>query len=131
MSNHIERMNLNYLSAPIAKFADASLAKSGLKWLHTSGQIGLNPDGTPAATFGEQFTIAMQHTLNLLEKSGMSVRDIVKLTIFMTDRNDLAEARVIRDAMLDGTVVAMTLVFVSGLVLPELRVEIECVAAKE
>jgi len=130
MSN-VERLNLAYLAAPIAKFADASVTASGLKWLHTSGQIGLYPDGKPAATFSEQFTIAMQHTLNLLARADMSVRDIVKLTIFMTDRSDLAEARRIRDAMLNGAAVAMTLVFISGLVLPELRVEIECIAAKD
>jgi enamine deaminase RidA (YjgF/YER057c/UK114 family) len=60
----------------------------------------------------------------------MSLADVVKITVFLTDANELAGFRAARDRMIGEARPASTLVVVSRLARPEWRVEIEALAAK-
>jgi enamine deaminase RidA (YjgF/YER057c/UK114 family) len=65
-----------------------------------------------------------------LAAAGAGLEHVVKLTIFLTDQEDLEAFRRVRDDYL-GTVPppASSLVQVSGLVNPAFRIEIEALAA--
>jgi enamine deaminase RidA (YjgF/YER057c/UK114 family) len=54
----------------------------------------------------------------------------VRLNTYLTDPADVGAFRGIRDEIMDGVLTASTLVIVAGLVHPDMKVEIECVAAK-
>jgi enamine deaminase RidA (YjgF/YER057c/UK114 family) len=65
-----------------------------------------------------------------LEAAGSGLRDVVKLTVFLTDLADLPAFRRVRDEHQDPSrPPACSLVQVAGLVHPEFRVEIEAWAA--
>lgn len=65
-----------------------------------------------------------------LTAAGASTADVVKLTVFLTETADLAVFRRVRDEHIDrDSPPASSLVFVSGLVNPAFRVEIEALAA--
>jgi len=60
----------------------------------------------------------------------MTLQDIVKTTIYLVDRGDYATFAKVRAEILNGHKPASTLVYVSGLVKPEWKVEIDVIAAR-
>ncbi|MEQ9331659.1 RidA family protein [Thalassobaculum sp.] len=100
------------------------------RWLHLSGQVGLRPDGSVAADALGQCRQSLANIGALLEAGGMAAGDIVHMRVFLIDRADLDALRQARGEFLGDRKVASTLVYVSGLVDPSWKVEIEVVAAK-
>ncbi len=127
----IKKLNPSTILAPVSNYANGTLVEPGLRWVYTSGQVGITKDGKCPEDFESQFAIAMDNILEILKEGDMGPEDIVKITMYMVDRADLGAARRIRDSKLNDVPVASTLIFVSGFVMPELKVEVECVAAKK
>jgi len=95
-----------------------------------SGQVAIDLEGNIPEAFDQQCELAWQNLYNVLESAGMSRQDLVKLTVLMTDPDDLPAFRTIRDRFLEDTRPATTLIFISALARPEWKIEIEGVAAK-
>jgi enamine deaminase RidA (YjgF/YER057c/UK114 family) len=96
-----------------------------------SGQIALDAEGNVVGR-GDAKAQTARVFANLeiaLKAAGASLADLVKLTIYATDRAYLQDIRDVRRTFL-GTPdpVTSTFVVVSGLALPELLVEIEAMA---
>lgn len=97
-----------------------------------SGQVPLDVDGQlvgaddPEAQLRQVFT----NLVAALAAADAGPRDVVKLTAFLTDLDDLAAFRKVRDEYLStDRPPASSLVQVAGLVRPEFRVEVEALAA--
>ena len=101
----------------------------GARWLHISGQVGVRPDGTLAGGVEAQIETAWSNVLAVLAEAGMSARDLVKVTAFLTRPEDTPLYRRVRERMLGGAEPASTLLIVQGLASPEWLVEVEAVAA--
>jgi enamine deaminase RidA (YjgF/YER057c/UK114 family) len=99
------------------------------RWLEVSGQVGIDPDGTPAGDSAAQMKRCFQNIIAVLQDAGMVVGNLVKITAFITSADDVALFRSVRDEMLAGHVCASTLLVVSALANPAWSVEIEAVAA--
>jgi 2-iminobutanoate/2-iminopropanoate deaminase len=93
-----------------------------------SGQIGMALDGTIPDTGGGQIDQAFANLRAVLEANGMTVANIVKTTVFLTDRSLLGAYRAARGALLKEHAPASTLLFVAGLADPRFVVEIEAEA---
>jgi 2-iminobutanoate/2-iminopropanoate deaminase len=63
----------------------------------------------------------------LMESAGGSMSDIVKLTIFVTDISERKEVWRAREEYFSGNFPACSLIGISALATPELKVEIEAV----
>ena len=100
------------------------------RWLHLSGQVGVNPDGSTADGALAQCRRAPAHIAAPLDAAGMTAADIVHMRIFLLDRGDIPALRQARGEFLGARTIPSTLVLVSGLVDPAWRVEIEVVAAR-
>ncbi|WP_398476380.1 RidA family protein [Tardiphaga sp.] len=111
-------------------FSQGMLVQGNAQTLYMSGQCGIAKDGTIPEQFAPQFALAMDNVLAVLKEGGMGPADIVKMTFYLTNAEDLAAMREIRDQKLEGHLVAMTVLIISKLVLPQLSVEIECTAVK-
>lgn len=98
------------------------------RWLVISGQVGMALDGTLPETGGGQIDQALANLRAVLEANGMTAANIVKLTVFLTDRSLLGAYRAARTALLGEHAPASTLLFVSGLADPRFLVEIEAEA---
>jgi len=91
------------------------------------GQTGLDFDGTftgegdPAA----QAEIAMQCTDVLLREAGASLRDIVKMTVYLTDREYRSPVFSVLAKWLKGVRPCQTGLIVNGLARPEMLMEID------
>lgn len=97
-----------------------------------SGQTAIGDDGAPPKTsdMGEQVRIAMENLGTVLHAAGMDFSNIVKLTVFTTDVDEYIGAAGAMPDVMSGNFPAMTLIGIRRLAYPELKVEIEAIAAK-
>lgn len=116
--------------APLSNYAHGVETQAGARWLYISGQVGIGLDGKAGKTFEEQAEIAWSNLLAVLKSAGMTPADLVKVTTYLTRRDDIKPNRAIRDKHLGGVKAASTMVLISGLAAPELLVEVEAHAAK-
>jgi enamine deaminase RidA (YjgF/YER057c/UK114 family) len=95
-------------------------------WL--SGMVGMKADGTIPDDVVEQFRIAMDSIDRCLREAGGRPDQVVKVQIFMTDIDERPLINPIRQEYFGEHRPASTLVEVSKLIHPHLKVEIEAVA---
>ena len=93
-----------------------------------SGCVGVNNDGSVPATTVDQFRVALASIDACLRHAGAQAKHVVKVTIFMTDVSERPLINPLRIEYFGDNRPASTLVEVSKLVDPRLRVEIEAVA---
>ena len=94
-----------------------------------SGQVGAAPDGTVPEGIEAQTRQAAANVIAVLEAAGLTVRDLVKLTIYLTDPAQAEGFGPAAAALLTDPPAATTMVVVRALASPRLLVEIEAVAA--
>ena len=108
--------------------ARPAAARACERRLIISGQVGVAQDGSVPSTGEGQIAQAFANLRAVLEANGMSVTNLVKTTVFLTDRSLLASFRAARDAVYGGHAPCSTLLFVAGLADPRFVVEIEAEA---
>ena len=119
------------IAAPASCYSHGAEAGPNARWLHISGQVGTNADGSIAEGIEAQIHRVWANTLAVLNEAGMGVRDIVKVNTLLMDRAHLAIMRDIRDSYLGDHSAASTLFVVAGLAHPDWLIEMETVAAQE
>jgi enamine deaminase RidA (YjgF/YER057c/UK114 family) len=102
-----------------------------MRWLVLAGQVGKNPDGTVPPSFEKQCENVWDNIFSILEEGGMGREDIVKLTVYLTRREDAQANRDIRAKKMGSVAPASTFLLVAGLAQPEFLIEIDVVAAKD
>ena len=99
----------------------------------TAGQIGWGPDGGfPSADLAGQVRQALANVLAVLAEAGAGPEHVVRLTWYVTDRDEYAGSlkeigAAYRDVM-GRRFPAMAVVIVAGLVEAQAKVEIEATA---
>lgn len=124
------KLNPSTIAPPGGRYTHAIEVPPGARWLVVSGQVGVAPDGSTPPDIGGQTENCFRNISAILADAGMSLADVVKITVFLTDEDDIAGFRAARERMTGEALPASTLVVVSRLVRPEWRVEIEALAAK-
>ncbi len=109
-------------------YSHAIEIKGDARRLIISGQVGMAPDGAVPSTGEGQIAQAFANLRAVLTANGMSVGNVVKTTVFLTDRELLAAFRTARGAVFADHAPASTLLFVAGLADPRFMVEIEAEA---
>ncbi len=103
---------------------------AGARLLFTNGQVGTKSDGsTPEAT-AEQVEVIFDRLKAVLKAADMTLIDIVRFDVYVTDRADIEPFAEVRDRVMGDHKPGATLLVVNGLARPELKIEIEAVAAK-
>jgi enamine deaminase RidA (YjgF/YER057c/UK114 family) len=126
----IKFLNPEGVVKPFSRYSQAADAPGGFRWLHISGQVGATPEGKILEGFTAQAEQTWKNILAILAAAGMGVQDLVKVNVFLTRAEDIAESRRLRDEALQGAAPASTMLIISALAHPALVVEIEAVAAK-
>ena len=115
------------LAEPISHYTDA--VRAG-ELLFVSGCIAV--DGEGRLVGGDDVVAQTRQVFAnveaVLAAAGASIRDVVKVTVFLTDVRDRAAVNTVREEVFGDTRPASTLVEVSKLVIDDARVEIEVVA---
>jgi 2-iminobutanoate/2-iminopropanoate deaminase len=95
--------------------------------LYVSGQIPVLPDDTVPASFAEQAKAVWSNVLAQVEAADMKPSDLVKVTIFLSDRKYALENREARLAALGSHAPALT-VIITGIFDAAWLLEIEAIA---
>ena len=125
MSDKIQRIMVPGRAPPFSHYCDVVKAGPHI-WI--SGAVGIASDGHIPDDVGGQFQVALDNLDACLRAAGGQVRHVVKVTIYLTsvaDRSIINEHRI---KYFGEHRPASTLVEVSALVLPSLKVEIEATA---
>jgi enamine deaminase RidA (YjgF/YER057c/UK114 family) len=121
----IERLLLDDQPAPVSHYCHVTKA-GNLVWV--SGTVGVAADGSVPEGVVEQFEIAIANLDACLKAVGGGAEHVVKVTVFLTNVADRSKINPIRQRYFGPHRPASTLVEVSALVLPTLKVEIEAQA---
>ena len=122
---NVEHVNYPQLKQPFGAYChavrvDSLLFLSGFTALDTPAQHG---------DIVAQTEATLDQIKSILEAEGGGMKDIVKVTIYVTELDRLMDIHKVRSRYFGSTYPASTLVRVVGLVRPELKIEIEAVAA--
>ena len=103
---------------------------AGARLLFTNGQVGTKLDGTTPESTAEQATVVFDRVEAVLAAAKMGLSDIVRLTVFLTDQQDVSTFVKARDRVMGTYKPGAIILVVKALARPELRIEIEAIAAK-
>lgn len=111
-----------------AAYSHAIAVSGPTRTLYVAGQIGIDAKGNVPEGIEAQTRLAFENLALALKAGGMTLSDIVKTTVFMTNPDDYKAFGTVRSQILGDTKPASTLVYIDGLVIPSLLVEIEAIA---
>ncbi len=117
------------LSKPLGIYSEAVVAE-GKRLLFISGMTARDKNGNVVGKgdMKAQTRQVMENIKAVLEKAGASFDQIVKVTVFITDMSKFKEIHEVRAQYFRKDYPASTMVQVSGLVSPDLLIEIEAIA---
>lgn len=114
--------------SPSGGYAQALEVTGADRLLFVSGQIPVTPDGAVPEAFADQARLVWANIEAQLRAAGMTLDNLVKVTIFLADRSHATENREVRKAVLGDRQVAMTVV-IAGIFSEAWLLEIEAMAA--
>lgn len=104
-------------------------------WLYVTGQVSMDAEGTIVGPddLAAQVTQAYANVAAVLSEFGADMSNVIDETLFVTDFTrvmaDIDDVMAARNAAFGGRAeVTQTMVEVAALVMPELMIEIKCVA---
>lgn len=115
--------------APAGGYCMGLELKQHRRLLFISGQVPEQTDGTVPEGFEAQCAQAWRNVIEVLAAAGLGVEHLVKVTTFLTDRDQVVTNRTIRRAVLGEHQPALTVVIVET-VDSKWLLEIEAIAAE-
>jgi len=126
------RMNPDSVAPPIGSYSHVvRVDTGGASWIHVSGQIALDPDGKLVGEndLAAQTEQVFENLARVLDASGASFADVVKIQTYLTTLDGLQGMRDVRSRYITGEPPASTAVRISELLYPGALIEVDVVAA--
>ena len=117
---------------PAANYRNLAIVPSGRRLLVLAGQIGNLTDGTIVEGLEAQYEQALSNITAIVASEGGAPDDIARITVFLVEKP--SKGALIQQAnkgTFPGGPPAMSWVYVAGLFRPDVKVEIEAIAAVE
>lgn len=129
--SHLIREPINADPDPYEQFNIALGFRVG-SLLFISGQASINEEGDVVGEgdFDRQADQVFSNLARVLKAGGADLRDVVKVTIYLTDMANFPKIVQLRARYFSKPYPADTIVEVSSLALPELMIEIEAIAVR-
>jgi 2-iminobutanoate/2-iminopropanoate deaminase len=116
---------------PFANYSHVVTAEGTTKLVFCAGQVAADSTGNvlPPDDFAAQTKMVMENLTLALAEGGASMKDVVKVTIYVCNSHDVPKARSILQDYFGGDPPASTLCVLRGLANPNFLLEIEAIAA--
>lgn len=114
---------------PLARYSHGIAIPASHRLVIVAGQLGIRPDDTIPESSEAQAELCLSNIEAILAEDGMTMENVVRLSVYVTDRAHMDGYRRARDQKFPGTPPTTTLIVVAGLVRPEFVIEIEAIAA--
>lgn len=121
-------INAQDAPAPVGGYSQALEASGVTRFLFISGQIPCDAAGAVPKGFRAQAEMAWANVAAQLQAAGMGIGNLVKVTIFLSDRAHAVENRAVRETALGAHKPALT-VIISEIFDSAWLLEIEAIAA--
>ncbi|CAN7745430.1 RidA family protein [Rhizobium sp. LjRoot258] len=115
---------------PFGNYNHGLLVPPGASLLVTSGQLGIGVDDVIPNDVAAQAELCFKAIDAILEEAGMTFADVIRISGFVTKREDFAAYMAVRDRYTLDPKPVSTLIVVGGFTRPEFLVEVEVTAAK-
>ena len=115
---------------PFGHYNHGLMVPPGASLLVTSGQLGIAVDDTIPEGVTAQAELCFQAIEAILAEAGMDFSDVIRISGFVTRREDFAPYMAVRDRYTRDPKPVSTLIIVGGFTRPEFLVEVEVTAAK-
>jgi len=115
--------------APPSNYAQTLEVAGAKRLLMVSGQIPVAQDGTVPNDFEAQCRLAWGNVEAQLRAAGMTLDNLVKVTIFLSSRDYNMDNRRIREQVMGARQIALT-VIITGIFDEKWLLEIEAIAAE-
>ncbi|MBU2326760.1 MAG: RidA family protein [Alphaproteobacteria bacterium] len=115
---------------PFGHYNHGLLVPPGASLLVTSGQLGIGPDDTIPPDVTAQAELCFEAVKAILEEADMTFADVIRVSGFVTRREDFPAYMAVRDRYTLDPKPVSTLLVVGGFTRPEFLVEVEVTAAK-
>ena len=114
----------------IGPYSDGVETTPNQRWLFTAGTPGMDAGGALPPDITAQAELAWANILKTLEKAGMSVHDLVKITQYLVRAEDIPAYAKVRARVLGEARPASMMMVVAALPRADFLLEIEAVAAR-
>jgi 2-iminobutanoate/2-iminopropanoate deaminase len=114
---------------PLARYSHGIAVPAGHRLVITAGQLGIGVDESIPEDSEAQADLCFANIAAILAEDGMTMANIIRLSVYVTGREHMQGYRQSRDRQFTGTPPTTTLIVVAGLVRPEFVIEIEAIAA--
>ncbi len=115
---------------PFGNYNHGLLVPPGASLLVTSGQLGIGLDDRIPADVTAQAEMCFEAIKAILDGAGMSFADVIRISGFVTTREDFPAYMAVRDRYILDPKPVSTLLIVGGFTRAEFLVEVEVTAAK-
>jgi enamine deaminase RidA (YjgF/YER057c/UK114 family) len=113
---------------PLGGYVQAMEVTGAARTLYISGQIPQAVDGGVPERFEDQARLVWRNVIAQLHAAGMTLDNLVKVTIFLSDRKYTADYRKVRQEVLQGRQIGLTTI-ITGIFDEKWLLEIEAIAA--
>jgi enamine deaminase RidA (YjgF/YER057c/UK114 family) len=126
----VEKRSINAADVPDAEggYCQAIEISNANRTLYVSGQIPVDLEGKVPEAFLDQARLVWRNVEAQLRAADMSLDNLVKVTIFLSDRQFSDENRAVRREVLGERTPALT-VIITGIFDPAWLLEIEAIAS--
>ena len=115
---------------PFGNYNHGLLVPPGASLLVTSGQLGIALDDSIPEGVTAQAELCFKAIGAILEEAGLTYADVIRISGFVTRREDFPAYMAVRDRFTLEPKPVSTLIIVSGFTRPEFLVEVEVTAAR-
>ncbi len=113
---------------PLGGYVQAMEVTGAARTLYISGQIPETVNGNVPERFEDQARLVWQNVIAQLRAADMTLDNLVKVTIFLSDRKYTADYRKVRQDVLQGRQIGLTTI-ITGIFDEKWLLEIEAIAA--
>jgi 2-iminobutanoate/2-iminopropanoate deaminase len=126
----IKTFNPPSVRKPFGAYNHGLLVPPGASLLVTSGQLGISIDDEIPADVTGQAELCFKAIDAILTEAGMTFADVIRVSGFVTRREDFGAYMAVRDRFTLEPKPVSTLIVVGGFTRAEFLVEVEVTAAK-
>jgi enamine deaminase RidA (YjgF/YER057c/UK114 family) len=124
----IKPINAPDAPQPLGGYVQAMEVTGATRTLYISGQIPQAADGSVPERFGDQARLVWENVIAQLHAADMTLDNLIKVTIFLSDRKYTADYRKVRQEVLQGRQIGLTTI-ITGIFDEKWLLEIEAIAA--
>jgi 2-iminobutanoate/2-iminopropanoate deaminase len=103
-------VKIKSIQAEATSYAQATEITDPKRWLFISGQVPADADGKVPAEFVDQAKLVWHNIAIQLARADMTIANLAKITIFLSDRRYREQNTQVRHAILGGHAPAITVI---------------------